>query len=82
MKCEGINVFTSMYKKVGDTELNLKIYNPPGWCERDQRAAVIFFFGGGRIDGSIEHFQHQSEFLASNGIVAITPEKFITFQRL
>src|SRR5262245_54077022 len=62
------------YKTVGDTKLNLYIYNPPGHKLTDKRAAIVFFFGGGWTGGSPGQFEQHCKHLASRGMVAMTAD--------
>ncbi|MGE4490120.1 MAG: alpha/beta hydrolase, partial [Kiritimatiellales bacterium] len=59
------------YKKVGDVELTLHIFNPPGHKQGDKTPAIVFFFGGGWKGGAPSAFYKQSSYLASRGMVAI-----------
>jgi acetyl esterase/lipase len=61
---------TVEYKTVGDTKLELHIFNPKGHQAGDKKPAVVFFFGGGWNGGSPSQFYKQSEYLASRGMVA------------
>ena len=63
-----------VYKKVGDVELKLHIFNPEGHKASDQKAAIVFFFGGGWNGGTPSQFYSQSEYLAKRGMVAISAE--------
>lgn len=64
-----------VYKKIGDVELKLYIYEPKQdqakEAAKTNRAAIVFFFGGGWTSGTPEQFQHQAEHLAKRGMVAI-----------
>lgn len=62
-----------IYKQIDGVELTVRVYYPP---DRDPEGhpAVLFYFGGGWQGGSIEQFAPQSEFLASQGMIAATPE--------
>src|SRR5262245_22878319 len=62
------------YKSVGDTKLNLYVYYPPGHKSTDQRAAIVFFFGGGWTGGSPVQFEQHCKHLASRGMVAMTAD--------
>jgi len=62
------------YKTVGDTKLNLYVFYPPGHKATDQRAAVVFFFGGGWTNGTPGQFEHHCKHLASKGMVAMTAD--------
>jgi acetyl esterase len=61
---------SEIYKRVGDTELNLWIYDPPGHTTADRRPAIVFFFGGGWRQGTPRQFRPHSQYLASRGMVA------------
>ncbi len=63
-----------IYKKVGDVELKLYVFEPKDHKPSDQRAAVVFFFGGGWSSGSPVQFKGQCEQLASRGMVAISAD--------
>ena len=62
------------YKTVGDTKLNLFIFNPEGHKATDKRPAIVFFFGGGWTNGSPGQFEQHCKHLASQGMVAITAD--------
>lgn len=62
---------TRIYKQVEGRELHLFIEKPGDWKTNDQRAAILFFFGGGWVSGTPAQFQSQSEYLASRGMVGI-----------
>jgi len=62
------------YKKVGELELKLHIFNPEGHTADDSRPAIVFFFGGGWTGGTPLQFYPQSEYLAKRGMVAISAE--------
>lgn len=59
------------YKKVDTLKLNLTIYNPVGFSPTKKYPVIIFFFGGGWINGSIKQFQNQARYFASRGMIAI-----------
>lgn len=63
-----------IYKRVGDRELLLHIEKPVDWKATDQRPAIVFFFGGGWVGGSVEQFHPQSEYFAGRGVVGIRVE--------
>ncbi len=62
------------YKKVGEVELQLHIFNPKGHKVTDNTPAIVFFFGGGWNGGTPKQFYPHSEYLASRGMVAICAE--------
>lgn len=63
----------NVYKSVGDTQLSLYIFEP-GSGPKTNRPAIVFFFGGGWVNGTPERFAPQCRYLASRGMVAITAD--------
>ena len=61
------------YKTIGDVELDMHIFNPPGHKSGDKTPAIVLFYGGGFVGGDVQHFYRQSKYLASRGMVAICP---------
>jgi len=61
-------------KDGGKDELELHIFEPEGHKPGDKTPAIVFFFGGGWMGGTPEHFYPQSRHLASRGMVAICAE--------
>ncbi|BDS07741.1 hypothetical protein NT6N_27810 [Oceaniferula spumae] len=54
--------------------LDLHIFTPDGHQATDSRPCIVFFFGGGWVNGSPSHFHPHCEYLASRGIVAVSAE--------
>ena len=63
-----------VYKTIGDTKLNLYIYEPKGHQASDKTPAIVFFFGGGWTSGSPTQFEHHCQHLPERGMVAITAD--------
>ncbi|MBA4017978.1 MAG: alpha/beta hydrolase [Pirellula sp.] len=63
-----------VFKKVGDTELSLYIYQPDDHKPTDRRPAIVFFFGGGWTAGSAAQFEYQCRYLAARGMVAVAAD--------
>ena len=61
------------YKTIAGKELKLHIFEAAS-KEKNAKPAIVFFFGGGWLGGSPSQFYHQSKYLASHGIVAISAE--------
>ena len=61
------------YKTIGDVELDMHIFNPPGHKPGDKTPAIVLFYGGGFVGGDVQQFYRQSKYLASRGMVAICP---------
>lgn len=65
---------TVVYKKAGDRGLRLHLDRPADWKATDRRPAIVFFFGGGWVGGSVEQFRGQSEYFAARGMVGVRVE--------
>jgi acetyl esterase/lipase len=65
---------TLIYKTVGETPLKLLVDKPDDWKAGDKRPAVVWFFGGGWVGGSIKQFQRHAAYLAKRGMVGIRVE--------
>jgi acetyl esterase len=66
----GAKVEESIYKKTPQGDLKIYVHFPPGWAARDQRPAIVFFFGGGWTSGRVTQFEPQAKYLAQRGLVA------------
>ena len=67
---EGVRQESFVYKKTPQAELLIHVSYPPGWKASDRRPAIVFFFGGGWIGGTVEQFAPQAAYLAGRGMVA------------
>jgi acetyl esterase len=65
---------TYVYKSVDGTELRLHVFNPPNHHPTIKRSAIVFFFGGDWVGGTLEQFVPQSKYLAERGMVAIVAD--------
>ncbi|MEZ4905887.1 MAG: alpha/beta hydrolase [Spirosomataceae bacterium] len=65
-----------IYKKIDTTQLKLTIYQPQNRSKASP--AIVFFFGGGWVSGSIGQFKTQAEYLAQRGMVAILADYRVT----
>jgi len=63
-----------IYRKIGDVELPIHIFESRDHQPKDKRPAIVFFFGGGWRSGSPQQFQNHCQYLASRGMVAMTAE--------
>src|ERR1043165_3417641 len=59
-----------VYKKFGDKELLLHVFEPPGHMATDDRPAIVLFHGGGWSIGDPTHFYGQCAYLAQRGMWA------------
>lgn len=64
---------SEVYKHVDGTELSMNFYRPQ-ISEGMHLPAIVFFFGGGWVGGTPEHFKLQAEHFASRGMVAVCPD--------
>ena len=63
------------YKTFPDgKELRLHVFSPEGEGQAGGRPAIVFFFGGGWVNGSPNQFYPQSRHLAEGGMVALAAE--------
>ncbi len=63
-----------VYKTIGEVELKLHIFQPPGRNVKESLPAIVFFFGGGWVGGTPTQFYHQCDHFASRGMMAISAE--------
>ena len=59
------------FKTVDGVDLNAWILTPEGHEASDALPAVVFFFGGGWVQGTPGHFEPQARALAARGVVAV-----------
>ncbi|MEY3548623.1 MAG: Acetylxylan esterase precursor [Verrucomicrobiota bacterium] len=62
------------YRKVGETELKVWIFDSRQKMTEKPLPAIVFFFGGGWTGGSPMQFEPQSRHLANRGMVAIVAD--------
>lgn len=62
-----------VFKLTPQAELKLHLYSPV-MTSSNQLPAILFFFGGGWVNGSHQHFAPHSKYLASRGMVAVTAD--------
>jgi acetyl esterase/lipase len=60
-----------VYKRVGDVELALHVFEPPGHRPEEPRPGAVFFFGGGWVAGTPRQFFPHCRDLARLGMVAM-----------
>jgi acetyl esterase/lipase len=61
------------YRKVGDTDLKVWIFEPAQKSAKPL-PAIVFFFGGGWTGGSPTQFEPQSRHLAARGMIALVAD--------
>ena len=62
------------YKSIDTVDLNLQVYSPKKMKRNDRLPAVIFFFGGGWVQGTTNQFKSHCMYLADLGIIGITAD--------
>jgi acetyl esterase/lipase len=69
----GVQVSEHRYKTAGGVPLTLRVFQPSGGGP-PERPAIVFFFGGGWRQGTVEQFVPQCRHLASGGMVALAAD--------
>jgi len=64
----------AVFKTTPQGELKIHLYFPTDWKASDRRPTIVFFFGGGFVNGDPKQFTTKSEYLASRGMVAASAE--------
>jgi acetyl esterase len=65
---------THVYKTAGDIQLRLHVFSPADHRASSTRPAIVFFFGGGWVSGTVEQFVPQSKHLTDRGMIAIVAD--------
>jgi acetyl esterase len=65
---------TFVYREIAPEPLRLFVLKPAGWSARDERTALVFFFGGGWTHGTPERSAAWAKFAARVGMVGIMPD--------
>ena len=63
-----------VYKQIDDVELKVWIFNPEDHSVDEAKPAIIFFFGGGWVQGTPSQFVEHCKYLAKRGMVAMTAD--------
>jgi acetyl esterase/lipase len=59
------------YKSTPQVDLELHIHLPHDWHPADRRPTIVFFFGGGLQEGTVEQFTRQGVYFAGKGMVTV-----------
>jgi acetyl esterase/lipase len=65
---------TYVFKSTPQGDLKVHVFLPEGWQAGQKHPAIVMFFGGGFTGGSPDQFRTKAIYLASRGMVALTPE--------
>ncbi len=71
---ESIVYKTTTDARGAEVKLHLQAFAPPGYKRTDGRAAIVFFFGGGWVNGGPDQFYPHCEYFASRGMLAMSAE--------
>jgi acetyl esterase len=63
-----------VYKTLGDVQLRLHVFSPAAAASRKPAPAVVFFFGGGWTNGTVQQFVPQATHLADRGMIAVVAD--------
>ena len=58
-----------LYKQVDTTSLYMEVYYPSPLEDTKKYPAMVFFFGGGWIGGSVEQFEPHARYFSKRGLV-------------
>lgn len=59
------------YKTTAKGPLHAYVVKPDDWKPTDQRPAIVFFHGGGWVEGAVSQFNEQSRYFAQRGLVCV-----------
>lgn len=65
------NALELIYKKIDSTELRMEVNYPPNYQPGQKYPTIVFFFGGGWINGKIGQFTPHSRYFVSRGMITI-----------
>ncbi|PWE01368.1 alpha/beta hydrolase [Marinilabilia rubra] len=66
--------YSCVYKTIDTTKLSLHFITPASMSDDKEYPAIVFFFGGGWIGGSVKQFEPQAKYLAQRGVIAVLAE--------
>ena len=64
-----LKIDTVVYKKVDTVTLVMKVIYPPSMDKSKKYPGMVFFFGGGWVGGTINHFELQANYFSRRGLV-------------
>ena len=62
------------FRQTPQGELKMTVFYPDSWKASDKRPGIVFFFGGGFVNGDVKQFYSKAGYLASRGMVAASAE--------
>ena len=63
-----------LYKETDSVKLYIVVYYPPDFDTTKIYPAIVFFFGGGWINGDRKQFAHHAEYFSKRGAVCFLPD--------
>src|SRR5438034_9799632 len=63
-----------VYRDGKPDPMRLHVFKPKGWSAKDQRPALVFFFGGGWTKGTPERSASYAKWAATLGMVGVAPD--------
>jgi len=60
-----------LYKQIDQTSLYMDVIYPKDDQQKTPRPAIVFFFGGGWVEGNVDAFKYQAAYLAERGLIAV-----------
>ncbi|QNA43701.1 alpha/beta hydrolase [Lacibacter sediminis] len=58
-----------LYKEVDTTKLFMEVYQPGNIDPAKKYPAIVFFFGGGWVEGSMKQFEPQAKYFSQRGMI-------------
>ena len=58
------------YKEIGDAKLDMLVFYPHTFKSEKDHSAIVFFFGGGWINGGKNQFINHAKYFAQRGLVS------------
>ena len=58
-----------IYKQVDTIKLYMEVHTPPGMDVEKEYPCIVFFFGGGWVNGNRYHFLEQAKYLSERGMI-------------
>lgn len=65
------NSLKLIYKQIDSTELRMEVTYPPDYQPGKNYPTIMFFFGGGWVNGQIGQFTPHARYFASRGMISI-----------
>ena len=67
-----------VYKKMDTLQLELRVYYPSGDNGKSTYPAIVLFFGGGWVNGTITQFEQHAKYFTTRGLAAVLVDYRVT----